>query len=357
MNIFSRFFELKSEKKKNDQVDLEGKHPNFNYKLEFLQALDKSPTSKLFGLNSYWEDRYKELVGDLKPIIKDFYSQGYLVESLKEESLSLKELKIILQKNGLPTSGKKEELARRVSENVTEKSFLKDLNSFLKVTEKGKQKIGSYKEKFDIEYLEFLKFQANLFGQGELQRFISNHFKVKSAFPDQRSIGLDSDILSEKTKKILQHLRGKKELRLLSGFSNDLELKVRSVLGILAIKFGLPFGFAEEYLIDLDVLRLKELSKNFIDKDSGIEINEYISNYLFFEYNTIWNFYTLEELKEVTKSKNPKNKFFGVQILNDGCRCQEKFGIEKYTWKDLDRIPVLPRSLDCKCIYNAYRVD
>jgi hypothetical protein len=354
MNIFSRFFGVKSENKRTEQVASDEKFPNFNYELEFLQALNKSPTSKLFGLNSYWEDRYKELLGDLKPIIKGFLSNGYLVESLKEESLSLKELKFILQKNGLSTTGNKEVLAQRISENVADKSYLRNLDSFFKLTEKGKEEIKSYREKFDIEYSDFLSCQADLFEKGEIQRFISNHFKVKSAFPDQRSIGLGSDSLSEKTKNILRHLSGKKDLRLLSGLPKDMELKVRSVIAILDLNSSLHLPFAEEYLKDLDVLILKDLSARYFGKDFVNDENISLSNCLFFEYNTLWNHYALEELKGIPNSRILKNKFFGVQILNEGCFCNEKFGVEKYPWGELDNLPLLPRHLGCKCIFNPF---
>ena len=88
MNIFSKFFGGETEKQTLNQSDLELNHPEFNYELEFLQALNKSPASKLFGLNSYWEGRYQELLGNLKPIVSRFISNGFLVESLKEESLN-----------------------------------------------------------------------------------------------------------------------------------------------------------------------------------------------------------------------------------------------------------------------------
>lgn len=314
MNIFNRFFGVKSENKRTEQVASDKKFPKFNYELEFLQALNKSPTSKLFGLNSYWEDRYKELLGDLKAIINDFISKGFLAKSLREESLSLKEIKDILQKNGLSKTGNKEVLAQRISENVVDKSYLKNLDSFFKLTEKGKEEIKSYREKFDIEYSDFLSCQADLFEKGELQRFISNHFKVKSAFPDQRSIGLDSDILSEKTKNILQHLSRKKELRLLSGLPKDMELKVRSVIAILDLNTSLPLPFADEYLKDLDVITLKERSTRYFGKDFVNDENISLSNCLFFEYNTLWNHYALEELKDIPNSRILKSKFFGIQI-------------------------------------------
>ena len=354
MSLFSRFLGIKSENKRTEQAASDEKFPKFNYELEFLQALNKSPTSKLFGLNSYWEDRYKELLGDLPPIINDFMSKGYLVESLKEESLSLKELKDILQKKGLSTTGNKEVLFQRNSEKVVDKNYLKNLDSFFKLTEKGKKEIKSYQEKFDLEYLDFLSYQAGLFGGGELQRFISNHFKVKSAFPDQRSIGLGSDILSEKTQNILQYLSGKKKLRLLSGLPKEKELKVRSVIAILATNFRLPVNFAEGYLKDLDFITLKERSTKYFGEDFLNDENISLSNCLFFEYNTLWNYFTLQEIKEIPNRRIMKNKFFGVQILNEGCSCNEEFGVEKYPWGELDKLPLLPRHLGCKCIYNPF---
>lgn len=354
MNIFRRFFGTKSETKTQGQIASIEKFPKFNYELEFLQALNKSPTSKLFGLNSYWEDRYKELLGDLKPIIDGFISEGYLVESRKEESLTIKELKDFLKKHGLSTTGNKEVLVQRILENDVDDSLLKNLDSFFKLTEKGKEEIRTYKEKFDLEYLDFLKSQADIFGRGELQRFISNHFKAKSAFPDQRSMGLGNDAISEKTKNILQYLTGKNELRLLSGLTKEMELKVRSVIAILAVNFRLPVNFSEEYLKDLDLLVLKDLCVNFFGKESENENRVSLYNCLFFEYNTLWNYYTLEELKEIPKRERLLSKYFGVQIINNNCCSNRELRIEKYYWEELGNIPVLPRSLGCVCIYNAF---
>lgn len=174
---------------------------------------------------------------------------------------------------------------------------------------------------------------------------------------DQRSIGLDSDILSEKTKNILQHLSGKKELRLLSGLPKDMELKVRSVIAILDLNTSLPLPFADEYLKDLDVITLKERSTRYFGKDFVNDENISLSNCLFFEYNTLWNHYALEELKDIPNSRILKSKFFGVQILNEGCSCNKKFGVEKYYWGQLDKVPLLPRHLGCRCIYNAFREE
>jgi len=357
MNIFDRFFGKKMENRTAGLADSDEKFPRFNYELEFLKALNKSPTSKLFGLNTYWEGRYQELLGDLKPILRDFLSNGYLVESLKEESLSLKDLKEILQKNGLPTSGNKEVLAMRISENVSDKSYLKNLDSFYKLTDKGKEVFQRYKEEFDSQYLEFLKYQAGLFVVGNRQQFLSNHFKVKADFPDQRSLGLDSDFLSEKTKKILDHLGGKNELRILSGFPNELILKIKSTIAIYALNFNLPNGFVEEYLREIDFSSLKNLSDNYFGKNSEADKDLNIYNFLLFEFNTLWNLYTLNRYKEDSKRVSFSKNFMGVQILNQGCKDHEKFGVEKYTWEELNKIPALTRSLTCRCIYSLYRQD
>jgi hypothetical protein len=191
MNSFFKIFGFRKEERKTDLELSEGKSifPRFNYRLEFLQALNKTPSDKLFGLNTYWEARFKELLGNLTPIIKNFLSSGLLEISLKEESLTIKELKEILQKNGLTVSGNKEELAKRVFEMVENKAYQKNLTSFYKLTPAGKRELDAYKESFQKEYSNFLHVQASLFSKGKLQEFQKNHIQLNKFYPDQRSLG------------------------------------------------------------------------------------------------------------------------------------------------------------------------
>jgi hypothetical protein len=243
-------------------------------------------------------------------------------------------------------------LAKRVSEKVLDKEFSRDLVPFFKLTDKGKEEIKSYRENFNFQYLKFLKLQASLFENGNLQGFVSNHFRLRLAHPDQRTLGLPIDTLSDITKNILTHLVEKKELRVLSKLPIEIQPRIRSVIGILAINFRLPAGFTEVYLEDINVRTLRELGEQFFETFPADEKNLSISDFLLFEFNTLWNHYKMEELKNA-----PKGILHGVQILSEGCKCEEKFGLEKYAWNEIERIPTLPRALKCSCLYNGYGPD
>lgn len=135
MSIFLNFLGFRKKTKSISQSQpLEDEIlPKFNYEIEFLKALNKTSTDKLFGLNTYWEGRYTELLGNLNPIIEKFFSNNLLEKSLKEEALTINQLKEILKKNSLPLTGKKVELTERVNIHVKNKDYRKGLKSHFKL--------------------------------------------------------------------------------------------------------------------------------------------------------------------------------------------------------------------------------
>ncbi|MFN3761273.1 MAG: SAP domain-containing protein [Algoriphagus aquaeductus] len=356
MNSFFKIFGFGKEEKKTDLNLSEGKaiFPKFNYLLEFLKALNKTPTDKLFGLNTYWEGRYKDLLGNLTPIVKTFVSSGLLEISLKEESLRINELKEILKKNGLTVSGNKEELAKRVFEKVENKSYQKNLTSFYKLTPAGKKEVDTYEKTFQKEYSIFLQLQADLFSKGNLYQFELNHFKLDKAFPDQRSLGGKFGGFSQRTIKILTHLKNGLEFRFDWNFDPETKKNLRSSLALRAANFSNNKDFLSKYLSHLDLSEFKDyLQKNNpMEKEkSNVELLEF---FLDFEFSFLWNLYCLKEFEEMPEKFGDRNHYLGVQIWNKGCECEEKFGIEKFNWNEIDKIPTLPRTPNCGCHYSPY---
>jgi len=352
-----KFLGLTKEVTKSQTLQKEesSEFPKFNYKLEFLKALDKSPISNLFGLNTYWEARYRDLLGDLSGIIKKLKSDDLLEVSLVEEALTVPELKQILVDNNLSTSGNKVVLATRVFESVKNKNYLINKESFYKITQKGKEQIKSYRDIFDNEYCNFLHLQASLFAKGNIKEFESNHFRVKDAFPDQRSLGPTFNTFSGKTQKILAHLVKGSRFLYKWDIEEGMQSKLRSAIALRSVNFNNNEAFLSESLKDLTLSGFRIFAEKSTTKLlTNTEILQYAIE---FEHNYLWNLYTLEELKEISKSESRSKKFIGVQILNDGCECQNKFNVEKFLWKDLKSVPVLPRTASCRCLYNAFREE
>lgn len=355
MNSFFDFFGLgKSRNQKASPKSTTNILPDINYEIEFLKALNKSPTNKLFGLNTYWEGRYTELLGNLKPIIENFIKSNFLEISMKEESLTINQLKAILKENSLPTSGNKEILAKRVLTEISNKDYLVGLQPFYKLTSLGKAKITEYEKDFEEKLVLFFMKQAELFTQGKIDQFEQNHFEVKNRNTDQRTIGGEFESFSTKQISILNHLNNKQGTRVKWNFKNDTQKQLRASLALRTVDHLSSLSFLYKYFENLDSTEVQEFHRltapnHFPDTQSSIKA------FLEFEYNYLWNLYSLEELLEIPKkNRNIPSKILGVQILNDGCECQEKFGIEKFTWVQEKKIPVLPRHLNCRCIYNGF---
>lgn len=354
MNSFFKIFGFGKQEKKTDLNLSGGKEifPKFNYRLEFLKALNKTPSDKLFGLNIYWEGRYKDLLGNLTPIVKTFLSSGLLEISLLEESLTINELKEILKKNGLTVSGNKEELAKRVFEKVENKSYQKNLTSFYKLTPAGKKEVDAYKETFQREYSNFLHVQADLFSKGNLYQFELNHFELDKAYPDQRSLGGKFESFSQRTIKILTHLKNGLEFRFPWNLNPESNIKLRSALALRAANFSNNRYFLMQLLDKIDLSEFKEyLESNNVKEKSNIELLEF---FLDFEFSFLWNLYWLKEFEEMPEKYGDRNHYLGVQIWNKGCECEEKFGIEKFNWNEIEKIPTLPRTPNCRCHYSPY---
>jgi hypothetical protein len=357
MKALFKFLGLNKEPPETETQHKEGssKFPKFDYKLEFLKALDKRSTSKLFGLNNYWEARYRDLLGDLSGIIKKLKSDNLLEVSLVEEALTIPELKKILADNNLSTSGSKVVLATRVFQSVKNKNYLINRESFYKITQKGKEQIKSYRDQFDNEYCNFLHLQASLFAKCNIKEFESNHFRVKDAFPDQRSLGRTSNTFSGKTQKILAYLIKGRRFLYKWDIEEGMQAKLRSAIALRSVNFNNNEAFLNESLKDLTLSGFRIFAEKSTTKLlTNTELLQYAIE---FEHNYLWNLYTLEELKEISKSESRSKMFIGIQILNDGCECQNQFGVEKFLWKDFKSVPVLPRTASCRCLYNAFREE
>ncbi len=355
MNSFFGFFGLgKSKNKKTTTQDVLASFPDINYEIEFLKALNKSPTDQLFGLNTYWEGRYTELLGNLTPIIENFITSDFLEVSLKEESLTVNELKAILKENSISTSGNKEVLAKRVHFEVANKDYLSGLQSFYKLTSIGREKISEYEDDFEKRLVSFSLRQAELFERGYIHEFEQNHFQLKNKKTDQRTLGGEFDSLSAKDIAILEHLKKKLGTRIKWNFENETQNKLRASLALRTVNYSTSLNFIGKYFEEIDSTEVQEFHRltapiTFPDTQS------LITAFLEFEYNYLWNLYTLAELLETPeKNRIRPSRILGVQIFNDGCECQEKFGIEKFIWKQEKKIPVLPRHLNCRCIYNGF---
>ncbi|MCS5490885.1 SAP domain-containing protein [Algoriphagus limi] len=351
MDFFKRFFGNPDSEKKHSRNEQGNSYPKYNYELEFLDALNKTPTNKLFGLNTYWEGRYKELLGNLSPILEKFLSQGMLEISLKEEALKVSELKKILNDNNLPQSGKKEILAKRVFEEVADKSYAANLIPFYKLTQKGQDAIDLYRENFFKEYYNFQLNQADLFLQKNLNELESNHFQFRELHPDQRYLLGKFDSFGERAKSILKKLCQNEGFRIKWNFLPEFEKRLRVLIAFKEIGIRLFDEFKNEYLKEIDLDELYPIIQGNPERLNFGSKEEFVTNLVNFEYQYFWNQGKLQEIIDYRKSSS-NFRFQGIQVLNDGCECQAKYGEEKFTWDNIKDLPVLPRHVKCRCIIN-----
>lgn len=351
MNLLQRFFGNSKKGGNQDSEGLKVLFPKFNYELEFLDAVNNSPINKLFGYNSYWEPRFSELLGELKPILEKFLTEGMIEISSKEEVLKIPELKKILKENNLPQTGTKEILAKRVFEEVKNKSYASHLIPFYKVTQKGNEDIKNYRDEFLKQSLSFLQNQAELLLKGNISDFESNHFYVRGQHPNQRSLLGVNESFGERTKRILKKLSLKEPFRVRCKFPIEFENKLRVLIGFKEIYVSFFHEFKNEYLKNIDLNEIYSIIRSNSEGFNFGEKEDFLNALIHFEYQYFWNQAKLEEILNFKKSR-PDSKFQGVQILNLGCKCQEEFQEEKYTWDELDRLPKLPRFPRCTCIYN-----
>lgn len=351
MNFFKRFFGKTEQEEREDSDAFKVSFPKFNYELEFLEALDKTPTNKLLGYNPYWEPRFKELLGELKPILNKFLSTGLIDISLKEEVLKVPELKKILKENNLPQTGNKEILAKRVFDEVEDKSYAIHLIPFYKLTPKGKEGIKNYRDEFLKQSLNFLKHQAELLFENNLSELESNHFYIRGQHPDQRSLFGQMDSFGDRTKLVLKKLIQYESFRIQCKFPIEFEKKLRVLIGFR--KMIIPFfeEFKNEYLKEIDLKEIYSILKTNPENFDFGEKDDFLNTLIHFEHQHFWNQAKLEEILDF-KRRRPDCKFEGIQIINSGCKCHEEFGEEKYTWDKLDHLPKLPRFTKCICIYN-----
>ncbi|MDG1276094.1 MAG: SAP domain-containing protein [Algoriphagus sp.] len=338
----------------NGIIALPEDFPQFNYQIEFLKRLNKTPSSKLFGENTYWEGRFTELLGDLTVIIKKFHKENLLEISLKEESLTIKQLKEILRENNLPLAGNKEILALRVKDQVQNKSYLKGIDSFFKVTRLGENQINSYLEKFESDYVDFLKNQADIFTSGNFSKLEKNHFLLDQAHPDQRSLGANFDEFTTRTKSILNQIASRSNFYFDWKMTDQERQKIKAALAIRAIIFSNNERFISKYLGIIDFSEFKKfLNQSNLDSDSLSEF-EIIDYFLKYEFQFLWNNCKIKELKKLLEKEPSIRSIAGIQIINEGCKCQETFGEEKFKRLENNIIPKLPRHATCTCFYNGF---
>lgn len=132
----------------------------------FLLYISDFDINDLIHLPLYWTFEYNI---DYKNLINIFISNGYLeIQNYRNNlnKLLVNELKEILKKSNLKTTGKKDELIKRIEENISKdklKNFFCSTNKFLILTEKGKNAVKNIPVSatkdidFEDEQLELIK--------------------------------------------------------------------------------------------------------------------------------------------------------------------------------------------------------
>ena len=337
-------------------------YPKFNYEIEFLSRLKGVASDPIFGQNTYWPNHFKELLGELGPIVKKMISNGFLEISSKEEVLTVPQLKEILNNNDLSTSGNKQVLCKRVKEEVRDKSYEKGLSAFFKITETGKKIIESYFSQFSKEYALFLHQILGLLLEGKIKEAENRYFFFQNMKSDQRSIGESFEKFSDKTLQILNLIRKNKALYFEGGFNGKEKNDIMDTLNIFAITFpnfhnSEPSPFFLEKLSNVNLSKFKEYLSQSKKVKAGILDNLplVIGYYLHFEYSFLYNKVEISDFMNRSKSDRFRSNYSGIQILNRDCECNEVFGEERFSWDELDKIPEIPRLGNCNCIYLPYK--
>lgn len=351
MEFFKRLFGKSHTENEQVKNKPNATFPRYNYELELLDALNKTPTNKLFGINPYWEERYKELLGNLSPLLKKFLSQGLLEISLKEEVLKISELKKILKDNNLTQSGNKATLAKRVFEEVEDKSYAVNLIPFYKVTKKGQNEIQAYRKTLLNEFIQFHFDQAQLFLDNNLKELEFKHFRLRELHPDQRFLFGKYESFGDRSRILLKNIYLNGDFRLLWNFPQVFESRLRVLLAFKEIGIRFFEEFKNEYLKEIE---MEEIYAHVQSNSEGFDFGsreDFLNNLIHFEYQNFWNQGKFQEIMDF-KKRRPNLKFEGIQVLNDSCDCKGLYGEEKFTWDEITDLPTLPRHVKCRCIFN-----
>lgn len=305
---------------------------------------------------------YKEYLGSSKNIIKDFYTNELLRNSEFLETLKIPEIKEILKKNGLVTSGNKAELILRVKEKINPDKYLKkDFKIFFVLTPKGRSALDDYKLKYESDFKKFSDEVCNLIVSDNLEAakklvlLFNQSKKVKSGFfLDESENFLTRRIMKVsyfyKSPRFLSDLNlDTKELKILGKYFSCYSLFKNNVL-----EFDL-IGRIENEFPNIKPKQILDFLENnpfgkFSKKDYR-SLRDVIEVFIEYEYYYADNKVRIAEILE----NEFKERWDGIQILNGGCERCKDLKLEAVPFHDFKKISVLPKYPGCECLYSMYR--
>lgn len=332
--------------------------PVLDIKSDFLRKLNNK---QLENFGEYALFVYQNHLGDLTSLIDFFRLESYIRDATLTESINksmlVSQLKGLLKTKGTKVSGTKPVLIDRLIEVLTleEIELINEKGQCLIVTQKGWEYVNSETDRFEGELNEFKQNVIKEFTEGNhlcACKYISDFY---ASYPFPMGMGVDYKFgFNEKFISIVECILNTDYI------TNSMEIdflfnkKVRSVIATYYL-----FRFSSFHKSD-------DLSKNILEIYPNFECKE-IEDYLISQQDDDFNelisqkevidYFSKAIIKEAEGQIefdiiiSMKNYYNGISVL-EGRICQDCIGKEQFFyWSDIEKLPKLPKSPDCTCIY------
>lgn len=332
--------------------------PFFDIKSNFLRKLNKS---KLEDFGEYALLVYQNNLGDLRSLINSFRLQKYIrdatLSELISKSMLVGQLKEQLKTKGVKVSGTKPVLIDRLIEVLTleEIELIKEKEQCFIVTQIGWENVNNGTDRFEDELNDFKQKVIKEFTEGShlcACKYVSDFF---ASYPFPMGMGVDYKLgFHEKYKSIVEHILTTDYLTKSMTIDFLLNRRVRSIIATYYL-----FRFSSFYKSDDPSKNILEIYPNFECKEiedylisqQDDDFNELISQKEVIDYFSKALIREAEGQIEFDSIISMKNYYKGISVL-EGRICQDCTGVEhKFYWSDIDKLPKLPKSPDCTCIY------
>jgi len=290
---------------------------------------------------------YKKHLGNLQKVIGEFIENKYLKISIFEDHLTVKELKEILASNSLETKGNKSDLIARIISNLDQRSYKnKEFRPIYVLTDKGKKFIDE-EEKIYLDGCEkFAETLYELIQKKDLETAKKLVLIFNKNQNNDNPIGLyELENFTPRNEKTINYFYNSPSLLTDLVLSNDEKQKLSDMLCCYSL-FS-HFNIVKKITETFDNFYPQEIA-DFLEKNENgkIEKNAIIQTFVDYEYMHSNN---KARLSEILDSK-VKDRFYGVEII--ACHgCSNDKENEKFKWKELKKLPLLPRYPSCNCIY------
>ena len=356
MNIFRNFFSLFNSKKENGIINEKEEKQNilklpYELYLEFIDYVKNRYDDDIDRISKF---EYTEKIGSFQKLLKEAIDNGDLKYADNYEKLLLlkiPELKEILKLYELKTSGKKDELIKRIKENILEKDLIKLLPAkpAIVLTEKTKILLSEYKNNNKNKIRKLEEETINLIYTTFDKKIVDDNFNKYIFYNRNDLFKKESNIENINKLELWENyfkVISKVELKDLKN-SDEFKKRMKAIIIYCAVYNGfLRFSLSSKIIEFLDeeilnphldevLLKIGYCNEKLTNK---FRLERYIRYYIFL----VLRQENLNSLKEAGIKK--------IGILKYSDECYLHTGKEVYNL-ETDIVPELPSDYCCDCEY------